>query len=400
MSKNRMMRTLFIRVSQKNIIHKDNDKLGLKAGDVYIITKQDILDTIDDWLKTTKFDYYLIEHDEDPDNIHYHLVIVFKGNSQCRFSTAKNKFPYGDIDSCRSHVHHCVRYLVHADSETKYQYDWDDIITSNPGKLEEYKQLIRCSEKQRVKNTVEDIVSGKIKKFQLTEKVDLMLCVKYKAEFDKAFKVRSQIVLKNPNRDIQTAVLQGITGAGKTTWVKAFAEKLGLSVCLSSASNDCWQDYLGQDIFCYDDTNFDEAHIEDYIKALDPFNNTSNKKRYDNCAFEGKYIFICTNTPITDIFFMSDDEHRAALFRRISYVLNFTEFDEDSFTSHYTINKIVPDRGYDSITDKNGLVTHSYKKWKLEPIDNKVHSFDLSKYIDVTHTDTKNNEFLNNITKL
>ena len=395
-----MMRTLFIRISAKNTIHKDNPKLGLKAGDVYNITKQDILDMIDDWLKTTNFDYYLIEHNEDPDNIHFHLVIAFKSNSKCRFSTAKNKFPYGEIDCCRSNVQHCVRYLVHADNEAKYQYDWDDIITNNPGKLEEYKLPSRYTEKKYVNKVVEDIVSGKIKAYKLTDKVDPLLCVKYKTEFDKAFKVRSQIILKNPNRDIQTAVLQGITGAGKTTWVKAFAEKNGLSVCLSSASNDCWQDYMGQDIFCYDDTNYEGTDINDYKKALDPYNNTSNKKRYNNCVFEGKYIFVCTNNPITEIFLMSDDEDRAALFRRISYVLNFTESDETPYISNYTINKIVPDSGYDSITDKNGMVTHSYKKWKLEPIDDKVHSFDLSRYIDTTHTDVKNQEFLNNISKL
>ncbi len=385
MSKNRMMRTLFIRVSQKNIIHKDNDKLGLKAGDVYIITKQDILDTIDDWLKTTKFDYYLIEHDEDPDNIHYHLVIVFKGNSLCRFSTAKNKFPYGDIDSCRNGVHRCVRYLVHADDDSKQKYEWSEIITNAPTQLEKYKLPITNSEKIIVNKLIEKICSGEIKEYEFPTKIDPKIYVKYKSAFKNAVEYYARSVLSNPNRKVNIYALIGPPGAGKSSWVKKYAEKNGKSLCLSSASNDAWQDYFGQDIFCYDDYNYEKTKIEDLLKALDPHNNTSVHARYNNKVFIGDTIFVCSNISITKWYHIeADDVLREALFRRFNYVLNFSEYDSSTGLSHYTVCKIIKNADYDRLLIDS-------KKYLTTPINDKKYSFNLKEYITATNNNNNNN---------
>ena len=42
--------------------------------------------------------YYLIEHNEDENNRHFHIVLDFGDTAQARFSTLKKLFPYGDID--------------------------------------------------------------------------------------------------------------------------------------------------------------------------------------------------------------------------------------------------------------------------------------------------------------
>lgn len=398
--KDRNLRSATIRVSAKNKIHADNEKLGLKAGDVVEYTLQDILNILDEWCKTKPFYYFVIEHNEDPENVHYHIVIEFRKKSQCRFSTVKNKFPFGYIDNCRWGVHSCVRYLVHAEHSAKYQYSWDDVVTNSLAKLEKYKQPTNYSEQNTVDEIVEKIISGKIREFELTDKVDYLLCVKYHSTFENAFKIRAKKIVNNPNRDIMICVLQGESRVGKSTWVKTYAEQNGMSLCLSSSSNDGWQDYRGQDIFCYDDFNYEKTKIEDFIKAIDPYNNTSIQSRYRNRPFIGSVIFICTNIPITKFYIDSNDRHRAALFKRISYVLDFTEFDEEKNISYYTVNKIVPGEGYSSITDEDDIVISSYRNWKLEPIDDVKHSFDLGKYVNLKNNDDKNDEFLKNISKL
>lgn len=399
-SKNKNMRNAFIRVSAVNHIHEDSEKLGVKAGDVVKYTKDDILDILDNWCKTKPFSYYMAEHNEE-DNLHFHIVIEFRGNSQAKFLTIKSKLPFGHIDSCRHGVHACVRYLIHADNAEKHQYTWDDIITNNLGRLERYKQPTKYSEQIYVDKLVEQICSGAIREYELPDKIEPVLYVKYSTTFEKAFKLREKIVISNPNRNIIVCVLQGKSRVGKSTYVKSYAESLGKSVCLSSASNDAWQDYRGQDIFCYDDFNYKSTEIEDYLKALDPYNNTSIKARFHNRAFVGDAIFICTNIPITK-WFTADagDSHRDALFKRINYVLDFTEFDEEKNISYYTVNRIIRGDGYSAITDDNDIVTTSYENYKLEPIDKELRHFDLNKYIDMTNNEMKNEEFLNNISKL
>lgn len=397
---NKNMRNAIIRISARNTIHEDNPKLNLKVGDTYEYTKEDILSILDDWCKTKPFYYYMIEHNEDEDNKHFHIVIEFKGNSQCRWNTLKRKFPYGFIDNCRSGVHACVRYLTHIDHPQKYQYNWDDVITNSPGRLERYKQPSRYTEQLFVDKIVEQIVEGKIKEYELADKVEPLLCVKYHTTFDNAFKLRNKIVANNPDRNISVFVLQGESRVGKSLFIKKYAETHSMSLCFSSASNDPWQDYRGQDIFCFDDFNFEKTKIENFMKAIDPFNNTTNQRRFNNNLFVGSIIFIATNIPIVKWYITSDDAHRAALFKRISYVLDFIELDEDENVSYYTINRIVLEKGYSSITDKNDNVIHSYKNWKLEQIDNTVHEFDLKKYIDMKNNDVKNDGFLNSISKL
>lgn len=398
--KDRNLRSAIIRVSAKNEIHTDNKALGLKVGDVVEYSLQDILFTLDDWCKTKLFDYYVIEHNENAENVHFHIVIVFRNKSQCKFSTLKKKFPFGYIDSCRHGVHACVRYLTHSDNPEKQQYNWEDIITNNRGKLETYKQPSKYSEELYVNKIVQDIVSGRLREYELTDKVEPILCVKYHNVFDNAFKIRAKTIVNNPNRNIMICVLQGESRVGKSTWVKTYAEQNNLSLCLSSSSNDGWQDYRGQDIFCYDDFNYEKTKIEDFIKAIDPYNNTSIQSRYRNRPFIGSIIFICTNTPITKFYIGSSDRHRSALFKRISYVLDFTEFDEEKNISYYTVNKLALGEGYSSITDDYDIVLSSNRNWKLEPIDDVKHSFDLNKYVNLKSNDEKNDKFLENISKL
>lgn len=407
--KKKTMRTAFIRVSLLNHISQDNEELGVKKGDTVSYTVEEIKETLDDWNLTKKFDYYMILHDEG--NPHVHIVIEFSKRSLCAFGTLKKKFPWGQINSCKN-VRACVRYLPHIDYPEKQQYDWSDVITNNPDRLE--KRYIPDEDIFDIDVIVDKIFKGEIKPFEIY-KIPPEVYLNEYTTIKRAFEYREERLLTNPNRKIEVYVLQGSPRVGKTTFCKALAEKEGKSICFSSSSRDPWQDYKGQDIFAYDDFDYSKIDIEDFKKALDPYTSTTMSRRYRNILFTGDTILICTNTPIGDWFQYSDDKSREAVFKRIKKVYDFKNFDELPFnsdisvfdvtnnlqksegTSYYTINKLVPTNDFKDIHDKKtGFIVDNYRVWNLEPIDEKIHEFDLKKYIDTDNGENKKADCIKN----
>lgn len=409
---NKQMRTAFIRVSAKNHITVDNEKLGVKAGDVVEYTFENILNTIDEWLKTKKFKYYIIEHNDDG-NKHWHIVLEFHDKSKCTFDTIKNKFPYGNIDTCRAGVKYCVRYLVHADQPEKTPYPWDAIITNTPNKLEDYKIPGKTSVNADTQKIINKIISGEIKEFEI-DKIPSDIYIKKKKDIKYAFEYRKQLLVADPNRNIEVYVLQGPPGVGKSTFCKVWAEKNNKSICFSSSSRDPWQDYGGQSVFVYDDFDCDAIDIEDFKKALDPHTNTTISRRYKNVLFTGDTIFICTNKPICKWFALDDDSSREAIFRRINYVIDFEENNKiEELTleesekpkkvegiSFYTVNKIVLSDKYKEIYGKFDRVVSRYREVELEPIDDEIKEFDLRKYVDIHADKNKEQDFLKQIAEI
>lgn len=443
---NKNMRNAMIRVSSKNILHADNEKLGLKAGDIVKYSKQDILDTLDDWCKTKLFSYFMIEHNEKEDNTHYHIVIEFRGNSQCKFNTLKTKFPFGLIDSCRFGVHACVRYLIHADHSEKHQYNWSEVVTNNLALLEKYKQPSKYSEQLYVNKLVEQICNGDIREYEIPDKVEPRIYVKYRSTFKNAFELRGKKLLNDPNCSISVYVIQGPPRIGKSSFCKAYAQKYNKSISFSSAMNDAWQDYKGEDIFVLDDFSPVDTKIEDMLKMTDPHVRSTNSSRYNNKLFIGDILFICTNTPIISWFQDKPQILREAFFKRINLVIDFQNYkvkakymnaynninnrenydtweefvegsgdcsslpyvdSEKEFAlkdgvSTYTINKIVK---FSDITDKKKLDKIKETQFcisdiSLNPIDDKVNYFDLKKYIDIEADKSSDEEFIRQIEAL
>lgn len=96
----------------------------------------------------SNFDYYSILHDSDiKDNgesktLHYHIVISFKNGFRTRCSTLLNLFD-DDTRFCISiqlcvNLFSSIRYLIHLDNETKFQYSKDLISTNNNRMLSNY----------------------------------------------------------------------------------------------------------------------------------------------------------------------------------------------------------------------------------------------------------------------
>lgn len=359
------MNSAVIRVSETNVIKADNEALGLKSGDVITIPFETVLSVLDAWAQEKKdLKYFTIKHDEDPKNVHYHIVISFSKKSKCRFSTLKSKFPYGCIERAHSGVKACVQYLTHMNNPEKNQYDWSNVYTNAPEKLEEYKIPGKVSDKVKLNDTLRKILSGEIKEYDLYDstKVDPFLFIKYKAKLDNAVLLKNQQILSNPQRKIEVFYLHGETATGKTLFCQQYAKDHKKAICISSSSNDPLQDYIGSEIFVFDDYEF-TMPIMDFAKSIDPHNCSSVKSRYRNKVFVGDTIFITSNKNVLSLYPDALEDERAALFRKINKVYEF-EHTETFGISKITINKI------DISRDKCGKY-----HFALIPIDEKIWDF-------------------------
>ena len=399
--KDTQMRTADIRVSSINKINIDNDELGVKAGDTVTYTKEDIIKKIEDWYKTKHFSYYMIEHNADLNNVHFHIVFEFFKNSQAKFSQLKKMFPYGNIETCKR-VRACVQYLIHLNHPEKHQYSWDDVVTNNPARLELHKVQGNYSEDAKLNYILAQIYSGGIKQYEIGSKIDYDIFLKYENKIMRAFRYLNEQKVVVNNRDFQVYVLQGPSRVGKSTFCKCWAKKHKMSIGFSSAGKHPFDEYRGQDCFVIDDNGNSVFSIDDMKKLLDPHNNTGVAARYHNVLFSDcKVLFICTNTPICDWFVTEFKEDRDAFYKRISYVLDFEEISED-FVTTYTVNEIV-------YQGKNDLIEtetyprkeyHEYKKYILKSVDDVMHTFDLKKYINPASDEEKKKQFLAEIDTL
>lgn len=365
------MRNANIRISRVNKIKTDNEKLGLKTGDTYIIEKSDIIAILEEWRKHKPFDYFLIEHNESPDNTHYHLVIVFRKGNSAQFKTIKNKFPYGDIERC-GNVAACVQYLIHKNHPEKHQYDAKEIVTNSPGKLENYLLYqIGLSPKAQFNKVKEQILSGQLKACDI-DKIEPDIYIKFSRQIKAAFELRKKIVLKSPKRELTVVVIQGKSRLGKSTYAKVWAEKHNKTYRYSAAGKNIFESYQDEDVYILDDWDHTSLKIADFIKLTDPNINVPLPARYHDVYLLADTLFIITNTDFLRWYEDEDEKLREAVFKRVSCVLTF-EPTEKEFVSVYTKNTIAMDESKTGI-DRFYLVPTSEPKL-----------FDLSKHIDISN---------------
>lgn len=390
------MRTANIRVSAVNKINEDNEKLGVKAGDIVVYTKESLIRILEEWNTKRTFSYFIIEHNEKLDNIHFHIVIIFDDHSVCKFSLLKKKFPYGDIECCRFGVKNCIQYLTHMNHLEKYQYSWDDVTTNNPAKLELYKIPTKRTTDAKLNYILDQIYKGNIREYEIGSKIDYEIYLKHENRIMRAFRYLNEKNVVGVDRELQVYVLQGPPRVGKSTFCKCWAKNHNMSIGFSSGGKHKFDEIRDQDIIVLDDYNYSDTDINSMKKLLDPYNNTGTPARYHNRLFNHcKVIFICTNTPIVKWYLTESMEDREAIFKRISYVLDFEELSDD-YVATYTVNEIVYCGEIDSI--KDGLRSfHDYKKYKLVSVDNEKHIFDLKKYINPSSNEAKKQEFLTSL---
>lgn len=310
MNKPKTMRNSNIRISKIN-----NTKNGIITYE-----KDDILRILEKWSEEREIEYFFIEHKEDIENIHYHIVIRYA--TPVKFETIKNKFAYGNIENSKS-VKNSIQYLVHMNDPEKFQHDWSEVIT-NSSELNKYMLKSKISEELDIKFYIDEISKGNIREFEYTTKIPVEIYSKYYTRLDKAFKFYYDNYSLDNSRNITVEFYHGASGSGKTTYAKMKSLELGLSCCVSSSSNDVMQDYKGEDVLILDDLRDENFKFDDILKLLDNHTNSTIKSRYRNKKFIGKKIIITSTIPLHE-WYKNERKYEEIhqLRRRIKLLLNF-----------------------------------------------------------------------------
>ena len=113
------------------------------------------------------------------------------------------------------------------------------------------------------------------------------------------WKLHCQCMILDPDRNVEVVFVQGKGGSGKTYYAKKFLNSLGYDYCISSSSNDPFQDYMGQKAMILDDLRDRTFEFEDLLKILDNNTASSVRSRFSNKVFNGKMIVITTTVPLS-----------------------------------------------------------------------------------------------------
>lgn len=91
---------------------------------------QTILNTMEENNPNIEYSYIKHNADDDDKNLHYHLVLYFKGKVT-RFTTLQNTFEGAHIEQTnKQRYKRCIQYLVHKNNPEKEQYS-QELIVSN-----------------------------------------------------------------------------------------------------------------------------------------------------------------------------------------------------------------------------------------------------------------------------
>ncbi len=241
--------------------------------------------------KTIK-EWAYIEHNKDDTRPHYHIYLNFGNSGVCHEEVAKwFNVPSNFVNKIKGRKTDMLLYLTHGNESQKhkYQYDPSEVVSNFSFETEIEKSKI----------------IGNFKEYsfaQMLQYVDtLPIADKTKAynQLEKLWRLECAMLTFNPDRNIEVIFISGKSGTGKTYYAKKLLESLNYDYCISSSSNDPYQDYMGQRAIILDDlrdTAFEE--LSDLLKILDNNTSSSVRSRFSNKVFNGKMIIVTSSVPL------------------------------------------------------------------------------------------------------
>lgn len=266
--------------------------------------------------------YAYILHDKDADTApHYHIYLNF-GSSGVDSKIVAQWFGLQEsqVNRIQGRATDMLKYLTHSNDsqKNKYQYSPSEVVANF-----DFESEIKKSE-----------ILGDFNKYSYAEQlkyINTLPVSEKKAAFgtlQKLWQLHCQILTLEPNREIEVMFLYGKPGTGKTTYAKRFAKSRGYDCCISSSSNDPWQDYLGQKCMILDDMRDSTFKFEDFLKIIDNNTSSSVQARYGNKVFNGELIIITSSVPLSFWYrylIYSNSESLRQLYRRISVYVEITQ---------------------------------------------------------------------------
>ena len=305
------------------------------------------IESIDEMVKTIKanqaverFAYIIHNKDVDADGKlkaeHIHIMIKFAYSYNVMTLAKQLNLEAQYIQKIQSRNYEdALLYLTHANAKEKYQYSADavkanfDYVAICERYLKRKEQVTsKISEKEQLKLLCDEIVQGKIRRYNYFEFISTDLYVRYRTKFENAFKMRDDMLKAQEERQMEVIYMVGDSGSGKTTFAKRVAKNKGYSYYISSASNDVLDIYSGQNCLILDDLRPSCLGLSDLLKLLDNHTSSTAKSRYYNKILECRLIVITTVINIEDFFknvFQEQDEPLTQLKRRCSTYLEFTK---------------------------------------------------------------------------
>ena len=270
-----------------------------------------------------------IVHDKDDTRAHYHIYLNF-GTSSVDTALVASWFqiPENFINKVKGRKTDMLLYLTHGNEsqKNKYQYPTSEVVANFDFQTE----ITNAS------------IIGDFKNFSYAEMLQyantlpISEKVKTLTQLEKLYKLECHCQALNPHRDIQVMFITGKPGKGKTYYAKKFLEGMKYDYCISSSSNDIFQDYKGQRAIILDDLRAKEENeyvksgIEfvDLLKMIDNNTQSSVYSRFQNKVFVGKMIVITSSVPIKFWYRhmrYNNREDLEQLYRRINSYVVVTE---------------------------------------------------------------------------
>lgn len=295
--------------------------------------------------KTIKHWAYIL-HDKDDTRPHYHIYVNF-GKAGVDHQIVARWFGVDEnfVEKVKGKKTDVLLYLIHGNEsqQNKHQYSPSEVVANFDWQTE-------------VANSK---ILGDFEKYsyaQMLAYIDTLAIDQKTQSFSKLKKlweIRCQTALMNPDRTIDVIFICGKGGTGKTYYAKKLLTQMNLDFCVSSASNDPFQDYLGQKAIILDDLRDTSFEMDDLLKMLDNNTSSSVRSRFNNKVFNGEVIAITSSVPLrywynSKRFQYGGTDSLVQLYRRIG---TYVEVEKDVI------------RMYDSI-DENGKPYGRYAEYK------------------------------------
>ena len=269
---------------------------------------------------TTIKNWAYIKHDKDDTRPHYHIYLHFGGSSvDTKLVSNWFQVPENFINKIKGRRVDMLLYLTHANStqKHKHQYSSDEIIANFDLESE-----IESSK-----------IIGDFKKYSYAQQLAYINTLpigeksKMYTQLKKLWELECQCLTLTTDRNIQVIFITGKGGTGKTFYAKKLCERLQYDYCVSSSSNDPFQDYLGQKAMIFDDMRDKSFDFEDLLKILDNHTGSSVKSRFNNKVFNGNLIIITSSVPLLYWYskLKSGIDSLVQLYRRINCYIEITK---------------------------------------------------------------------------
>ncbi|MDE6667677.1 MAG: hypothetical protein K2K38_04950 [Clostridia bacterium] len=290
--------------------------------------------------KTIKHYAYIL-HDKDVGQSPHWTIYLNFGSSGVDTKQVGEWFGLQEsqVERIKGRKTDALQYLTHSNDTQhhKYQYPVSEVIANFDFETEiENSKILGDFENYSYAQQLQYVNS-----LPLSEKAQAF------SRLRKLWELQCQLLTLNTDRQIQVIFITGKPEAGKTYYAKKLLTSQGYDFCVSSSSNDPFQDYMGQKAIILDDLRDTAFGFEDLLKLLDNNTASSVKSRFSNKVFNGEMIVITSSVPLVywykDLQFHSS-ESLQQLYRRISCYVVVTDTEV-----------IVYDEGLDKYGKPQGL---------------------------------------------